>query len=103
MDKRMLFIPLELAELLHATLGPLSEILDKENHPWSAMVRRVIEEYTHQRNRFLTPIHGNSVVAEISHHTYLASEKVCELTDSAISEAADFLQWANEVGGDNHL
>ena len=101
MDKRVLFIPIELAEMLHATLGPLAEILDKENHHWSPMLRRVIEEYAHQRNRFLTSMHGDTVFPDLAHHTYLAAEKVCELTDSAISEAADFLQWATEVEGGN--
>jgi len=97
---RLMYVPIELAELLHATLGPLSEVLDREDHPWTPMVRMVLSEYSRERNRLLTHLHGENAVAEIAHHTYLASEKVCELTDYALQQEEDFSRWREEVEGE---
>jgi hypothetical protein len=92
------FIPLELAELLHAALGPLSEKLEEEDHPWSTMVTRVLSEYTEARNRIMREAHGDSVIAEIAHQTYLAAERVCSMTEMALGEERDFAKWTAEFG-----
>jgi len=92
-----LSVPIELAELLHAALGPLADVLEEEDHPWAAMARRVLDEYTFRRNRLLKYIYGESIAADIAHHTFQACEKVCELTDSAVREAVDFVKWSSEV------
>jgi hypothetical protein len=99
-----LSVPIELAELLHATLGPLAEILENEGHPWADMARRVLTEYTSQRNRLLKYVYGDSIVADIAHHTFRAVERVCDLTEAAISDAVDaidFVKWSAEVNGDH--
>lgn len=96
---RIIYIPIEIAELLHATLGPLAEVLDGENHHWVPMIRKVLAEYTQQRDKFIRAIHGN-ISAEIAHHTYLASEKVCGMTELALREEEDFSKWAEEVTGE---
>ena len=93
-------IPLRLAELLHCTLGPLADQLAAEGHAWEPMVRRTLAEYTELRNAILRQHHGNSVLAEIKHETFLASEWLCALTALAVHEATDFVQWASEVEGD---
>ena len=95
-----LSVPVELAELLHATLGPLADVLEDEGHPWAEMAKRVVSEYTSQRNRLLKYVYGESIVADIAHHTYRAVEKVCEITESAVSDAVesiDFAKWSAEV------
>ena len=92
-----MYLPIELAELLHATLGPLSEVLDREDHPWTPMVRRVLSEYSRERNRILIDLHGERVLPEIAHHTFLASERVCLLTHYALEEEGDFKRWREEV------
>lgn len=99
-DRKLLYVPLELAELLHATLGPLGEVLERDGHSWAQMVRRVLDEYTRSRNSMLSHIHGDRVISEVTHQTFLASERVCELTDMAIREEEDFLRWSAEVDGD---
>ena len=93
-------IPLRLAELLHATLGPLAEQLAIEGHSWEPMVRRVLAEYTELRNAILRQTHGSSVLADIKHETFLASEWLCTLTTLAVNEAADFVTWTSEVEGE---
>jgi hypothetical protein len=100
MNPELIFIPIRLAELLHATLGPLSEVLEREDHPWTPMVRKVLSEYCHERNGFLVEIHGPSVLSEIGHQTFLASERVCDLTDYALREEEDFSRWREEVEGE---
>lgn len=97
---RVFYIPIELAEMLHATLGPLADVLEEENHQWVPMLRKVLSEYTRSRDRFLTGVHGD-VIAEIVHHTYLAAEKVCGMTKSAIIEERDFSKWAAEFTGES--
>lgn len=98
---RQLYIPIEISELLHSTLGPLADILERDGHNWSPMVKKVLDEYTRLRNGFLTHVHGHEIISEITHQTFLAAEKVCELTESAIREERDFMAWAQEVDGDS--
>lgn len=100
MDTNGFFIPLEFGELLHVTLGTIADQLEEEGNAWAATAKRVLAEYTGLRNDFLTGLHGKSVLPEVAHHTFLAVEKVCDLADSAISEATDFLQWSSEVSGE---
>lgn len=94
---QQLLVSLGLAELLHATLGPLADQLIREGHPWAPMLRRVLNEYTSERNSSLVQAHGTSVISEISHATYLASERVCSLTERAVDEERDFIRWRAEV------
>ena len=105
-EPRLFYIPLELAELLHATLGPLGDVLERENHHWAPIVKKVLSEYIGSRDRLLCQLHGHDILPEISHHTYLASEQVCDLTRSAITEEwmreadDDFSKWTEEVSGE---
>jgi len=94
---REFYVPIHLSELLHVTLGTIADELEAEGNAWAETAKRVLAEYTGHRNRFLTRMHGDSVLPDIAHHTFLAVEKVCDLTDSAIREATDFLQWSSEV------
>lgn len=41
-------IPLDTAELLHATLGSLAAVLDREGHPWARLAQEMVDTYTHQ-------------------------------------------------------
>ena len=90
-------VPAELAEMLHATLGPLGDVLDAEGHRWSPIVRKVLAEYVQRRNRFVKKSYGMSAIADFNHLTYLASESVCRMTDSAIAEEVDLEQWDREM------
>lgn len=96
-----LHVPLDLSELLHATLGPLAETLEQEGHHWAPMVKRVLGEYTRLRNAALRATQGRDVTAEVAHITFLASEKVCALTEKAVTEEQDFIRWAAEVDGEH--
>lgn len=86
-------IPLHLAELLHATLGPLCEVLDSDEHDWVPMIRRVLSEYVSLRDQHLVALYGPGVTGEICKHSYNASEMVCALTRVEIAEAKHFVQW----------
>lgn len=97
---KLLYLPIELAELLHATLGPLADTLERESHPWSPMVKKVLREYTDSRDRIMIHLHGSSVIPQIAHHTYLAAEKVCGMTSAAIREEEHFTRWSAEVNGE---
>lgn len=96
-NKFSVYAPIELAELLHATLGPLGDVLEKENHHWAAIVRRVLLEYIRERNGFISDTYGSNAIPHVNHLTFLASERVCRVTDLAIAEEIDFAQWAGEV------
>lgn len=48
-DMSTLTVPLALAELLHATLGPLSADLTAEGHPWADTLQRVLDAYVDER------------------------------------------------------
>lgn len=98
-DDRSAYIPVELAELLHVTLGPLGEVLSGEGHPWADMVKRVVAEYITGRDRSVFHLHGDNVLVDIAHFTSQAVNRVLALTDSAVHEAEHFLQWSDEVGG----
>lgn len=99
-EGQVIYIPIHMGELLHATLGPLAEILERDQHNWAPMVKKVLNEYTQIRNEFLTHVHGSDIISEITHQTYLAAERVCDLTETAIREEKDFMAWAQEVDGD---
>jgi hypothetical protein len=90
-------IPVELAELLHATLGPLGDVLEQEGHRWSPTVRRVVSEYVRARNEFLAAHHGRGATVDVLTHTEEAAERVCALTESALREEEDFFRWSEEV------
>jgi hypothetical protein len=94
-----LHIPLALAEMLHAVLGPLAEQLSAEGHAWAELTSRVVTEYTERRNATLVAAHGPSALTEIRDELFLASERVCELSTLAVNEASDFVAWAAEVIG----
>lgn len=96
---RLLYVPIELAELLHATLGPLSEVLDREGHHWAEVVKRVLAEYVAGRNQIIRHLHGDEAILDVAHETFIASEKVCLISDLAVSEEEDFLRWREEVDG----
>lgn len=86
-------VPLDIAELLHATLGPLADVLEAESHPWAPTLHMVLHEYVKLRNSALGPALG----PDISHITYLAAERVCDLTRNAIRDEEDFRRWASEM------
>jgi hypothetical protein len=100
-DARDFDVPIELAELMHALLGTLADVLEDEGHSWAQMTRRVLDEYEGQRNRILISLHGESIMRDLAHHTEMAVEKLCKLTDSAVQEASDFIQWHAEVSGES--
>jgi len=93
MTEGYLQIPLGVAELLHATLGPLSDVLDAEDHPWAPTIHLVLSEYIRLRNTAV----GTESLALANHATYLAAERVCELTRSAVRDEEDFRRWAAEM------
>lgn len=93
----LVYMPLAFAELLHATLGPLEDVLRSEGHPWAPMVKRALDQYTDRRDEFLESIHGEGVIESVRHITYLACEEVQNLTDDVVQEEHDFLRWASEV------
>ena len=88
MDKpRIISVPLAFAELLHATLGPLGDILEQEGHSWAPMVQRVLEEYTSRRNALLTVVHGDEIIDVVMQHTMTAAEDVESMAYDAVDEA----------------
>ncbi|MFM8798726.1 MAG: hypothetical protein ACKODT_07200 [Fluviibacter sp.] len=92
-------LPLDLAELLHVTLGPLADVLAEEGHRWAPMVKRVLSEYTELRDMVLTEIYGFDAIAAIDRTTVLACERVYEMVTSDV-ENVDFGMWASELGGE---
>lgn len=99
-DGASMFVPLALAELLHAALGTLAGQLEAEAHPWAAMASRVVDEYEEQRNRLLSEAHGPRAFPEMKHQTFLAAERLCEITSLVVEEALDFVEWSSEVDGE---
>lgn len=99
MTQPLTFIPLELAEMLHVTLGPLGELLEEEGHPWAGLVTRVLEQYLAGRDQTVFDNYlGEVGFEQIADTTRAAAERVCALTDAAVIEAEHFLCWADEVG-----
>lgn len=82
--QRLVYVPLAFAELLHATLGPLGDVLSQEGHTWAPMVQRVLAEYTSRRDDLLTEFHGEGIVETIHDHTLVAAEEVEGLAHDAI-------------------
>ena len=99
-EHKLVYVPLAFAELLHAMLGPLEDVLSSEQHAWAPMIRRVLEQYTDRRDEFLQAMHGQEINPLIGHITYTAVEEVQNLTDDAIIEEHDFIQWASESEGE---
>lgn len=83
---KLIFVPLAFAELLHATLGPLSDVLDKQGHDWAPMVRRVLAEYTSRRDQMLTNMHGEHILDNICDATQAAALEVEQLVSDEIEE-----------------
>lgn len=71
-------VPLGLAEMLHATLGPLSVVLEEENHPWAPLVRSVLSEYVSARDEHCSSF-DDLWWSEVSEQLQLAAEVVCGL------------------------
>ena len=94
------YAPIEISELLHSTLGPLCDVLERDGHHWAPVVKRVLFEYVKQRDDFISDVYGRATLSYVHHITYEAAERVCRITDLAISEEIDFAQWAKEVGGE---
>ncbi|OQZ87920.1 hypothetical protein BST11_25495 [Mycobacterium alsense] len=89
-------IPLPLAEMLYATLGPLAETLAAENHPWAALAERVLEAYKTGRNDQLVAMYGQGVIPEISKVTQQVADAVCGVVAEMADEEMDFAMWAGE-------
>lgn len=84
---RVVFIPLAFAELLHATLGPLGEVLETEGHSWAPMVQKVLSEYNSRRDTYLVSIHGDEILDVVIEHTMAAAEDVEAQVSDAVEEA----------------
>lgn len=90
-------IPLQLAELLHVTLGPLTEVLKDEDHSWAPLISMVLRAYREGRDRELVKEYGDSIVRDIDLCTYLVSEQLCEWSRELAGEETDFDKWAHEI------
>lgn len=99
MDNPDIQIPLQLAELLHVTLGPLTETLKEEDHPWVGLALMVLAAYREGRDRELEKAYGVEVVADIDLCTYRVSEQLCNWASEMAGEETDFEKWAKELGG----
>lgn len=92
-------IPLHLAEMLHATLGPLYAQLHEEGHVWAPLVKSVLDEYTHRRHLALDGIYGADAPDMICRVLQAAAEEVCNMSDRPVQER-DFAMWSSELGGE---
>lgn len=90
-------IPVEVAEMLHVTLGPLSEVLKQEGHPWAPMVEKMLHDYTRARDAVVSREHGASGLAEVHEITTEACNTVLDKVSDAILEGMDFVQWHEEL------
>lgn len=100
-DEDHLRIPLELAELLHATLGPLGERLKDEGHPWAELVQRVLEAYRMGRDSSVMTQYGLSALQDMHMVTVAVSEQVCRFVEEITVEEVDFNAWSKELN-DGH-
>lgn len=90
-------VPLELAELLHVTLGPLNEVLRIEDHPWAALIGRVLDFYERGRDAHLAEAHGAGA-PELAAEAMVAGVGIVEsLVDDAETEE-HFAMWDSEIG-----
>lgn len=94
-----LHVPLELAELLHATLGPLADVLEAEGHAWAPLIRRVLKAYLDGRDDKLLQQYGPGVLGEARVCTVQVSEAVCALVNELAMEEVDFSMWDSEIQG----
>lgn len=94
-----LHIPLELAELLHATLGPLADVLESEGHVWVPLIRRVLSAYVDGRDQKLAGQYGVGVLGEAKVCTLQVAEAVMAMVNELTLEEVDFDLWTNEVQG----
>jgi len=92
-------IPLELAELLHATLGPLATSLRAEGNHWADTIDYIVDKYTRQRDAALYAAHGPSVKADINHATFKAVDSVLAHMDDMFDEKEHFGMWTDEFKG----
>jgi hypothetical protein len=97
-EGRLICVPLAFAELLHATLGPLGDVLQEQDHAWAPMVKRVLAEYTSRRDTLLVDLHGEEILSAVDHTTFVAVEEIHAVTEHAIAEEEDFTRWTSEVG-----
>lgn len=89
-------VPLPLAEMLHALLGPLGEQLTREGHSWAPFVSRVVDAYTQGRDDHLSDTHGPAVLRDIDVCTLQVADKLCGWVAEMASEEEDFDLWARE-------
>lgn len=89
-------IPLALAEMLHAILGPLLGQLEGEGHSWVPILKRVLEAYGVGRDDILISRHGVGILSEIDGATRDAAEQLCEWVSEMAREEEDFKLWAEE-------
>lgn len=94
-----LSIPLEMAELLHATLGPIAASLRSEGNHWADTIEYIVDRYIEARDTHLGKIHGPGVRAEINHVTFGAVEEVLHHMDEMSTEREHFGMWAEEFKG----
>lgn len=85
-DPRMICVPLSYAEFLHATLGPLADVLEAEGHGWAEMVKRVLAEYTLRRNMIIGEVYGPDAYNRIASYTMAAAEEVEYMVHEAITD-----------------
>lgn len=90
-------VPLALAEMLHVTLGPLTDVLERQNHPWVKFLRSVLAAYTKGRDDLLTGAHGESILLAIDEVTLSVAETVCDFLYQLAATEEDFELWAKEL------
>lgn len=101
-NRNHVLIPLELAELLYVTLGPLSEVLQDDNHKWAPIVKMVLRAYREGRDDMLGKMYGDRVLEDIDLCTFLVSEQLVKWVSELSGEQTDFDKWAQEMGnGEN--
>lgn len=91
-----MLLPLPLAEMLHATLGPLAEVLAAEGHAWAPLLDRVLEAYRAGRDDQMVKKYGPAVIPEVDIVTAQVAEAVCSVVSELASEEVDFMMWASE-------
>ena len=94
-----LLLPLPLAELLHATLGPLCIALENESHAWAPLVRRVLGAYTDGRDDMMTVMYGPSILQDVAMVTVEVADELIKLVDEMSATERDFEKWSDELNG----
>lgn len=93
-------VALPLAEMLHSTLGPLSEVLEEEGHPWAPLVKRVLTAYCDGRDDQLVLKYGTGVLKDVGLVTNQVSEEICRVIAEMQGEDLDFEMWMKEITRD---